>query len=268
MMEQSSERATLDGRTAIVSGAARGVGLATARLLGDAGASLILIDADGDELAVVADLLGKTNRVLAMPIDVSSSADVRDAVTGGASALGGVDILVNNTAIQSPSGTVVDATDEDWQRYLAVNAVAPGFLARETIPIIRERGGGSIVNIASISGFAPFPSQAVYAASKGAMIQLTRSIAVDFGNVAIRANCICPGPILSGPVLAGRSPAEAMKLPALVQLAARHPLRRLAEPLDIAHAVLFLAGPHARHITGATLVVDGGLTVPGSTLDG
>ena len=174
--------------------------------------------------------------------------------------LDGIDLLVNNAAIQVPGGTVVDARAEDWDRFMAVNVKGPAFLAREVIPLMGPEGG-SIVNIGSLSSVVVFPGQAVYAATKGAILQLTRAIAVDFGHAGIRCNCICPGPVLAGPVLAGRTAEEAASDPAVVELAALHPLGRLARPEDIAHAVLFLAGPYSTHITGAMLVVDGGFSV-------
>jgi NAD(P)-dependent dehydrogenase (short-subunit alcohol dehydrogenase family) len=251
----------LRGRRAIVTGAARGIGRATALLFNEAGADLLLIDRDEEELRRTAADLRPAGRSIIVAADVSDSAAIHGAVIAARGELGAIDILVNNAALQIPGGTVVDATAEDWDRFIAVNLKGPAFLAREVIPLMQAGAGGSIVNIGSLSSVVVFPGQAVYAATKGAILQLTRAIAVDFGPAAIRCNCICPGPVLAGPVLAGRSVEETARDPAVVELAAQHPLGRLARPEDIAQAVLFLAGPYSTHITGAMIVVDGGFSI-------
>jgi NAD(P)-dependent dehydrogenase (short-subunit alcohol dehydrogenase family) len=249
----------LRGRRAIVTGAGRGIGKAIALLFAEAGADLVLIDRDDEGLLRTAADLPQGRHDVVVAADVSDEAAVRAAVREGHEQLGGIDILVNNAAVQVPGGTVVDARTEDWDRFLAVNVKGPAFLAREVIPLMKPHSG-SIVNIGSLSSVVVFPGQAVYAASKGAILQLTRAIAVDFGHAGIRCNCICPGPVLAGPVLDGRTAAAGASDPAVVELAKLHPLGRLALPEDIAHAVLFLAGPYSAHITGAMLVVDGGFS--------
>jgi NAD(P)-dependent dehydrogenase (short-subunit alcohol dehydrogenase family) len=254
----------LSGKVAIVTGAAQGMGLAISRLFVREGARVALIDIQGEKLAhAAAGLVGGEAPALPLVLDIADPAAVRRAVEQAAHAWGRVDVLVNNAALQAPGGTLAEATDEDWDRYLAVNVKGAGYLAREAIPWMVRSGGGSIINISSISGMVVFPSQAVYATTKGALIQMTRAIAVDFGPDGIRANAICPGPTLSGPLdrPAGQEGEQALlELARRDPLAAQHPLGRIALPDDIAYAALFLASDESRHISGIILPVDGGFT--------
>lgn len=250
----------LENKVAIVTGAAQGMGFATAKIFTQQGARVAMIDVNTEKLlqaGKVVESLGA--KPLTLDIDISDSTAVRQAVQDVYNAWARVDVLVNNAAIQSPGGNFVNATDEIWDRYLAVNVKSAGFLVREVIPLMQQQKGGSIINIGSISAMVVFPGQAVYAATKGAILQLTRAIAVDFGKDGIRANCICPGPTLSGPLAYGVSEDGSLN-PELENLANMHPLQRLAQPEDIAHASLFLASDESRHVTGVVLPVDGGFT--------
>ncbi len=250
----------LENKVAIVTGAAQGMGFATAKIFNQHGARVAMIDVNTEKLlqaGKVVESLGA--KPLTLDIDISDSTAVRQAVQDVYNAWARVDVLVNNAAIQSPGGNFVNATDEVWDRYLAVNVKSAGFLVREVIPLMQQQKGGSIINIGSISAMVVFPGQAVYAATKGAILQLTRAIAVDFGKDGIRANCICPGPTLSGPLANGIAEDGALN-PELENLANMHPLQRLAQPEDIAHASLFLASDESRHVTGVVLPVDGGFT--------
>lgn len=250
----------LENKVAIVTGAAQGMGFATAKIFTQHGARVAMIDVNTEKLlqaGKVVESLGA--KPLTLDIDISDSTAVKHAVQDVHNAWERVDVLVNNAAIQSPGGNFVNATDEVWDRYLAVNVKSAGFLVREVIPLMQQQNGGSIINIGSISAMVVFPGQAVYAATKGAILQLTRAIAVDFGKDGIRANCICPGPTLSGPLANGIAEDGALN-PELENLANMHPLQRLAQPEDIAHASLFLASDESRHVTGVVLPVDGGFT--------
>ncbi|MGD2156140.1 MAG: SDR family oxidoreductase [Anaerolineales bacterium] len=250
----------LKEKVAIVTGAAQGMGLATAKLFVQSGARVTMIDINAEKLSESAeDVAGLGARPLTRVQDISDPEAVRAAVQEVHERWGRIDILVNNAAIQSPGGTFIDATEEIWSRYLAVNVKGAGYFIREVIPIMQKQSGGSIVNIGSISGFVVFPGQAVYATTKGAIQQMTKAVAVDFGKNNIRANCICPGATLSGP-LARRAPSDWTEDPALIQLVNQHPLQRIAQPEDIAYAALFFASDESRHITGTILPVDGGFT--------
>lgn len=251
----------LKNKVAIVTGAAQGMGFATAKLFTQQGAKVAMVDVNTEGLlqaAQTVEPLGE--KPIMLNIDISDSAAVNQAVQDVYKAWERIDVLVNNAAIQSPGGNFVDASDEVWDRYLAVNVKSAGYLVREVVPLMQRQKGGSIINIGSISSFVVFPGQAVYAATKGAILQLTRAIAVDFGGDGIRSNCICPGPTLSGPLANGMAEDGTLK-PELKNLADMHPLQRLAQPEDIAHASLFLASDESRHITGVVLPVDGGFTV-------
>lgn len=252
----------LAGLVSLITGAAGGVGYAVARAFAEAGSGLALVDVEEVRLnEKVQALEESTEEILSILADVSLEDSGRDVVDQCVDRFGRVDVVVNNAAVQGPAGSVVEAEEVDWDRYLAVNLRGPSRLLRAVLPVMCDQGGGSVVNVSSVSGLMALPRQAAYAASKAALIQLTRSVAVDFGKRGVRANCICPGPILSGPVLAGRSEEDAARDPGVVALVGRHMTGRLATPQDIAYAALYLAGPFARHVTGAVLVVDGGFSI-------
>jgi dihydroanticapsin dehydrogenase len=250
----------LKDKVAIITGAAQGMGFVTARLFTQSGAKVAMVDINAEKLSEAAkEVDAPGERTMTSVLDISDPEAVSKAVQNVLERWGRTDILVNNAAIQSPGGTFVDATEEVWDQYLAVNVKGAGYFVREVIPIMQKQGGGSIVNIGSISGIVVFPGQAVYATTKGAIQQMTKAIAVDFGKDNIRANCICPGPTRSGP-LARRPPSDWIEDPALVQLVNQHPLQRIAQPEDIAYAALFFASDESRHVTGTILPVDGGFT--------
>ena len=192
-----------------------------------------------------------------MTADVGKIQDVEALADEARGAFGSLDILVNNAGIQIER-TVVDSTDADWDALMGVNAKAVFLLCRRFIPVMAESGGGSIVNIGSISGNHADPAMALYNASKGFVHALTRSIAVDHGKDGIRCNAICPGWIMTAMADAAfdlaRDPAAA-KADAL----ARHPVGRFGEPRDIAKAAVWLASDDAAFVTGQTVTVDGGL---------
>jgi NAD(P)-dependent dehydrogenase (short-subunit alcohol dehydrogenase family) len=249
----------LKGKVAIVTGAAQGMGASISRLFIQEGARVAMVDINGAKLSETArELESFGEKPLTLVIDISDSTAVKTAVAKVKETWERVDVLVNNAAVQSPGGNIVQATDADWDRYFNVNVKGAAFLCREVIPIMQQQHGGSIINISSISGLMAFPGQAVYAPSKAAVQTMTRNIALDFGKDNIRANSICPGPTLSGPLLSNPSPE---KEAGIKNLAAQHPLGRNAMPEDIAYAALFLASDEARHITGVILPVDGGFTI-------
>jgi 3-oxoacyl-[acyl-carrier protein] reductase len=241
----------LEDRTALVTGASRGIGAATARALDGAGARVALVGRDQQALAAVASTL--LHGPLVLVGDLRESGE--PARLGGAAldSFGRVDILVNNAAAAARLATVdTDAALID--ELLAVNVRAPILLAAVLIPAMVEAGGGSIINLSSVSGVIGTPNRAAYAASKGALDAATRSLAVELGPVGIRVNSVAPG------VVDTDLWAKNKAVPGVVgQIEAQTPLRRWADPSDIADVIVFLASDAARFVTGETIAVDGGM---------
>ena len=250
----------LADKVAVVTGAAQGMGLATSKLFTREGARVAMVDVNAEKLSESAkDVESLGYAPMVCHLDITDSAAVRETVQQVHGNWGRIDVLVNNAAIQGPGGSYADASDELWDRFLDVNVKGAGYLIREVIPVMKEQKGGSIVNIGSISSFVVFPGQAVYAASKAAIMHMAKAVTVDCGQFGIRANCICPGPCLSGPM------AQALREdgtvdPSMKGFADQHPMRRLALPEDIAYAALFLASDESQHVAGVVLPVDGGFT--------
>jgi 2-deoxy-D-gluconate 3-dehydrogenase len=255
----------LHGMVAMVTGAGQGIGAAIAVRLAEAGADVAVLDLDDRTAHATADRIVRSGRrAVAILANVSDAAADRAAVRTTREKLGQLDILVNNAGI-FPFSPAMETTPELWNRVLSVNLSGAFFLAQEAAKAMVEGGrGGSIVNIASVDAFRPTGNLAHYDASKGGLVMLTRSLALEFGPKKIRVNCIAPGSIDTP----GAQAATGAALPSgvdpqalLKTFLARIPLGRMGAPEDIANAALFLASPAASYITGATLVVDGGYLV-------
>jgi NAD(P)-dependent dehydrogenase (short-subunit alcohol dehydrogenase family) len=191
--------------------------------------------------------------------DVGTLQDAERAVKKCVETFGGVDILVNN-AVVNPRGTVITTGEEEWNRVISVNLNAAFRFSKYDIPEMIRRGGGSIVNIASVNGLVAFENEAAYDASKGGLVMLTRSMAVDHAKDKVRVNCICPG-ITDTPMFKGTVSSYANQEAFLEKARKMHPLGRLGKPEDIAYAALFLASEESSFITGAILPVDGGYII-------
>ncbi|CAA9217117.1 MAG: 3-oxoacyl-[acyl-carrier protein] reductase [uncultured Acidimicrobiales bacterium] len=241
----------LDGRTALVTGASRGIGTAIAQGLDRAGARVALAARSRSELESVAGEL--TNDPVVLVTDLARPEAAPTLAVQALSALGHVDVLVNNAAIAHRSPTVdidVDLVD----RLFAVNVRAPLMLIAALIPAMTERDGGSIVNLSSVSGVVGTPHRAPYAATKGAVDAATRSLAIELGPAGIRVNSVAPG------VVDTELWARNKLVPGVVEtIEAQTPLRRWSVPDDIADVVVFLASDAARFVTGETLSADGGM---------
>lgn len=244
----------LEGKTAIVTGAASGIGRATAELLASQGARVALVDLDADAVTTAAESIG----ALAITADVSKAADCERAVATAVEALGGVDILVNNAGIIRRS-TVVDITEDDWDLVMAVNVKSVMLMSRHAIPHMLKAGSGSIVNTGSGWGVKGGGRAVSYCASKGAVVNLTRAMAIDHGPDNIRVNCVCPGDTATG-MLAEEARQLGERAEAFYEDAADRPLGRIGQPRDIAQTVAFLASDAAAFISGAIIPVDGGGT--------
>jgi NAD(P)-dependent dehydrogenase (short-subunit alcohol dehydrogenase family) len=245
----------LSGKSAIVTGAAHGIGRAIAELFAEEGASVVVADIDdaaGE--AVAAALRVRGLQASFQHVDVSSEADVPTVVRCAADMNGGkIDILVNNAAYISAWHDVVAAPREEWDRCYETALLGAARFIREVVPLMIDRRCGSIVNVSSIQGLVGARSSAAYTSIKHALVGLTRSAAYDYAPHHIRVNAICPGAIetrISPPV--GSELYE--------RQIAKTPLGRIGQPREVAQAALFLASDEASYITGAVLPVDGGWT--------
>lgn len=244
----------LDGKIALITGAASGIGHGIAQAFAAHNSKVVLVDRDVVRGGEIADALNAAGSpALFVAADVTSEEDVKHAVAAGEAHFGGLDILVNSAGIAKLQPTD-EMSFEDWRATVAVNLDATFLLARECIRVMKRNGSGAIVNIASMHGFVGFANHAAYTASKGGVVNLTRTLAIEFARQGIRVNAVCPGVILT-PLVQNAASSEL-----LAQLADEHPIGRLGRVGEVAKAVLFLASDDASFITGASLLVDGGYT--------
>jgi 3-oxoacyl-[acyl-carrier protein] reductase len=243
------------GRTALVTGAASGMGRATAYLLADEGARVAVTDRDGDGAeAVAAAIRDAGGDAAAWSLDVTDAAQVAAVVGEAVARLGPIGILVNNAGVSIPAPINADGYEQAWSATLAVNLAGHATMVRACLPHLLAAGAGRIVNVASTEGLGATAYISPYTASKHGVIGLTRALAVELGSQGITVNCVCPGPIRTG--MTASIPDEAK-----ARFARRRvPLRRYGEPEEVAHATLGLVLPAASYINGAVLVVDGGMT--------
>jgi NAD(P)-dependent dehydrogenase (short-subunit alcohol dehydrogenase family) len=243
----------LEGKVALVTGAAGGVGREVVRVLLDAGASVVAEDIDPRVVDLEAD-----GRVAAFVADIADPTTAEAAVAVALDRFGRLDILVNNAGrfLVKP---LVESTDDEWDELMTINAKSAFRHTRAALPHLEHAGDAAIVNVASVSGVLGLENQAVYSATKGALVQLTRVTATEYARRGVRVNAVAPGaidtPLLTVPLLQLPDGDEM-----LAAIADDHPLGRLAAPAEIAEVVGFLASPRASFVTGSIMMADGGLT--------
>jgi len=247
----------LSSKVALITGGASGIGRASALLFAREGAKVAIADLNADAAqAVVQEIVNTGGHAISERADVSMAADCQRVVERVIRAFGAIHILFNNAGIIRRA-SVVELSEEDWDRVMAVNVKSIFLLSKEVIPVMAKLGGGSIINMASGWGLAGGSRAAAYCASKGAVVLLTKAMAVDHGAQNIRVNCLCPGDTDTAML---RSEAQQLgeATDRFLLDAARRPLGRVGKPEEIAEAALYLASEAASFVTGTALVVDGG----------
>lgn len=251
----------LSKRVAIVTGGAKGIGLASAECLIRLGADVMLVDWSEDAASAAAKSLSVlSNGVDSVVADISKVADVEKAVRATVDRFGGIDIVVNNAGIQT-FGDPVTTTEEVWDTTMNINLKGHWLMSKYAIPEMLKRGKGAIVNVSSVQGLASQRNVVAYSTSKHAMIGLTRSMAMDMASRHIRVNCVCPGtvdtPMILSIIELDSNPDRLKNI-----LNKMHPLGRMAQASEIGEVVAFLASDRASFMTGSIVTVDGGLLVP------
>jgi NAD(P)-dependent dehydrogenase (short-subunit alcohol dehydrogenase family) len=255
----------LRGKVAVVTGGGGGIGAATARLFWEEGAAVALVDVDQAAAeAAAAGIQAGGERLLALGADLAREAEAERVIAATVARFGRLDVLANVAGVRV-WGPVVQATPEEWQFILNVNLLAAAYCAKFAAPAMARAGGGSIVNVSSANALVGRQGMGPYDASKAALLSLTRTLACELADQGIRVNAVCPGPTLTQFHVrrrAARTGASLAQAEAEMRAEPVHNLlKRQAEPREIAYSILFLAGDEASYVTGATLMVDGGLSV-------
>ncbi|MGE0151992.1 MAG: SDR family NAD(P)-dependent oxidoreductase [Reyranellaceae bacterium] len=243
-------------KVALVTGAARGIGLATARLFLAEGWRVALLDILGDTLRAAVAALERPDDTLALEADIADAASVAAAVQQAMARFGRIDALVNNAGI-AVFKPLLEVSVEEWQRVLDVNLTGPFLATREVAPVMRQQGGGAIVNVTSISGLRASTLRVAYGTSKAALAHLTRQQAAELAQYGIRVNAVAPGPVET-------EMAKQVHTPAIRADYHDHiPLARYGLESELARAIFFLCGEQSSYITGQELAVDGGFDATG-----
>ena len=240
----------LKDKVAIITGGAVGIGRATAELFAEEGAKVVVADPLKPEVEGLEALFVET--------DISNEDDCRKVCDEAVRAFGRLDILVNNAAVFVLKG--LEATVDDWHRSLSVNIVGTALMSKYASEHMKKSGGGAIVNLGSISSFVAQPSFITYSATKAAIVQMTRNMALDLAPFNIRVNCICPGTIMTRATENHMALVGMSKEDFIAAEAPKHLLNRVGDPREVAYPILFLASDEASFITGTHLMVDGGYT--------
>lgn len=244
----------LAGKVAIITGAGSGIGWAAAKRFAEEGARVVCADISGQE-SEIADLLGEV--AVPVRVDVTAAADVRRMIAAATDSFGQVDILLNNAGFGGPHAALADIDEATFDTILAINLKGVFLGMKYAIPAMLDAGGGAVVNTASASGLVGWKGLSCYAAAKAAVVQMTKSAALDYAKTNVRINALCPGMTYTG--LAGAKPDDDVPPGGYLPT----PMARWGEPAELAAAALFLASDEASFVTGAALAVDGGYSASG-----
>ena len=250
----------LKDKVAIVTGAAAGIGRASSLLFAREGAKVVAVDLDDDSSQSLAEEVSTAGgEAVAVQADASNAADVQRVVQAALKRFTRIDILFNNAGIV-PRGKIHTITEAEWDRTMAINVKSMFLLCREVIPVFFRQGGGVILNTSSATALRSVPDRVAYSTSKGAVLALTRSMALDYVRENIRVNCLCPGtvdtPSFRQRLAAFPDPDEALR-----QFVARQPMGRLGTADEVAQAALYLVSDEARFVTGVAFPIDGGMAI-------
>lgn len=255
--KKTADLISLKGKVAIITGAASGIGLATAKRLSEAGAHTALLDINTSKGEAAEMEINKSGgRAIFLPCDVATNLDCKKTAEDVYREFGKIDILFNNAGVTRRKNTV-DLIEEEWDLVLNVNLKAIYLLSHYVIPYMIRNGGGSIINTGSGWGLKGGPDAVAYCASMGGTVNLTRAMAIDHGKQGIRVNCVCPGDT-DTQLLHDEAVQLGIKKNKFMREAADRPISRVGKPEDIANAVLYLASDMSSWVTGSIIVVDGG----------
>lgn len=250
---------SFNGKVALVTGAASGMGFSTAKMFAEAGAAVVLADVNQAAVeSAAASLAAAGHRVIGLKCDVTDEAEVASVVAKTVSTFGSLDAAYNNAGINSPVSDLADADGAEFDRVNAVNLRGVWNCMKYELQQMRKQGSGAIVNCSSIGGLIGIAERAGYHASKHGVIGLTKSAALEYAARGVRINAICPG-IIETPMVSEMLEREPEAMAALMKV---QPIGRLGQPEEIASAVLWLCGPGASFIIGQAIAIDGGYTVP------
>ena len=248
----------IKNKVAIITGASRGIGLAIAHRYAEAGAKVVISSRKQDSLDdIAAEMKGRGYEVLPVAAHNGQKEALAALVARAVEAYGTVDILVNNAATNPHFGNLLDSEDSQWQKTIEVNIMGNFWLTQAAVPVMREHGGGKIINVASVNGLRPGSFQGIYSMTKSAVISLTQSLAMELSPDNIQVNAIAPG-------LTRTKFAQAIWGNDLImeRVNERTPMRRIAEPDEMAGIALYLASPASSFVTGQVFVIDGGASIP------